>query len=98
MEWSDSLVTNKLFRAYMQAVADGQTEIAQNILAELRKLNAQQVQGGKQAGQTARPNAQEMASMSTPGSGMPTGETGLPASTMPAEAMGGLPPGASNAQ
>ncbi|MBU0978116.1 MAG: hypothetical protein KKD18_06880, partial [Nanoarchaeota archaeon] len=97
-EWADQLIINRLWKAYLNALADENPMKAQNILAELRRVMMMTGQaGGRQGGGGAMsPTAQ--AAMGMKGVGMPMGETGVPSSTLPPESLGGLPPGAANAQ
>lgn len=97
-QWANNLVINKLWTAYMASVEEGDMMRAENILAELRRLMMQM--GGQPPGQGQRGQmgATAGAAMGMPGVGMPPGQTGVPASTLPPEASGGMPPGALNAQ
>ncbi len=96
-EWAGSLIINRLWDAYYAAVRAGDMMYAQNLLVEVQRLLAQQGQQQQQRQPGAMSPTQEQ-SMGMPGVGVPSGKTGVPASTMPPEQGGGLPPGAMNAK
>jgi len=100
LQFASKLPVIRLWKAYVHAVDELKDEdIANNILIELQRLLA--AQGGPPRGNpgtTGGPTATEIASMGTPGSGVPAGSTGVPASTSPPEGQGGMPPGAMNAR
>jgi hypothetical protein len=102
-EWGDKLMVNRLWLAYIQALKDGDPNVqnnipAQNLLAELRRLMGQNTPTGQAGNKVAsQPSPTGQMSLETAGVGLPPEETGVPSSTMPVEAMGGVPPGASNA-
>ncbi len=97
-EWAGNLMINKLWDAYFAAVRAGDVVYAQNLLIEVQRLLMTQ---GQQTGQ--RPQQPGLsptagAAMGMTGVGLPSGPTGVPASTMPPETGGGMPPGAMNAK
>jgi len=97
-EWADRMILNRLQDAYFRAVEVGDFLKSQNYLVELKRIMSQMAmpQGaGGQPGKRGAPTAyQAMAGQTGEGT---VGETGVPPSTLPAEAMGGAPPGAVNA-
>jgi hypothetical protein len=99
LEWADGLIINRLYQAYMQAVEDNDTDRSQNILIELKRMLAQQ-QGtqGKQGQQQPGQSATEQAATENAGNGIPAPPTGMSASTMPPEELGGVPPGSMSAE
>jgi len=97
-QWAEELPIPKLYEAYLAALADGRSDIAENILGELRRLLAQ-LGGTMPGGGGGRtPTGLERAAGETPGAGTPAGETGLPSQVMPGETQGGMPPGAQTAK
>jgi len=99
-EWADQLIINRLWKAYLNALADENPMKAQNILAELRRvmMATGQATGGQGGGGGGAMSPTAQAAMGSPGAGLPPTATGVPASTMPSEMMGGMPGGAMNAQ
>jgi len=96
-EWADiKLPTVRLFRAYMDALEDGNEDKAMNILAELQQLRLAGApkQGGAGRGGRGAMSRLGRASMETPGAPSPVGPTGLSPETMPPEVLGGMSPGA----
>jgi len=94
-EWAGRLPIIQLWEAFKAALADGDAEKARNIVAELERLmGAMGGQGGGGGGQGFNPGGLGMASMGMPGSGVPSGQTGLSSDVFPPEMAGGLPAGA----
>jgi len=95
-EWADTLPIIRLWKAFMAALADNDIDLAQNIIAELRRLMGGAMPGA--AGGTQPSTSLEQQAAGMPGVSMPSGETGAPPNVMPSESLGGLPGGAMNAQ
>lgn len=97
-EWADALPVVRLRKAYLAAMNDGDTDKAQQVLAELMKY--MMASGAAAAGGGARgPGAAIGAmSMENPGMGLPSQGTGMPASALPPESLGSAPGGAVNAK
>jgi len=96
-EWSDQLPIIRLWEAFKAALADGDVEKANNIVGELQRLMAQMMPNTGQGGGGGMAGLEGL-SMENPGTGLPSGETGLSSDVMPSEALGGLPGGATNAR
>ena len=102
-EWADKRPVNRLYQAFVAELANNPdirtNERARNILVELRLLLAQTGQAGRPtaAKPAGSPSPTETASAENAGTGLPPTETGMPASTMPPEMMGGMPGGAMGA-
>jgi len=96
-EWADELIINKLYKAYMAAVQDGDMMVAENVRMELTRLLTGQM-GGKPRPQGGGGGglAQEAAELQ--GAGVPAEDTGLSSETYPSEMGGGFPGGATNAR
>lgn len=88
-EWAQNLPTIRLYKAFLAALADGQTDLAYNIVSELQQMMARTQQGGGGGTPPSRLSA---------AGGAPGGATGVPSSAMPSEALGGTPGAAANAQ
>ncbi len=99
-EWAESLIINRLWKAYVATLREGDRDAANNILAELRRLMGGQQRQGTGYGQNiiAQPGTKRGLEMAgTPGSGAEV-PTNVPSSTLPPESLGGMPPGAMNAR
>ena len=95
-EWAERLPINRLMDAYFRAVEVQDMLKANNFLLAVKQLmQPMGAQGGKGGARGAPSQYQQQAGEA----GMtPVQKTGVPSSTMPAEAGGGFPPGASNAR
>lgn len=94
-QWADKLIVNRLWKAYVAALREGDQMAAQNILGEVRRLMMGQAQGGaRPVPRTATPTQVEALGMGT----TTPPQTGMPPTMMPFEAGGGMPPGARNAR
>ena len=96
-EWASRMFLNRLQDAYFRAVELGDMLKAQNYMIELQRYMMQMgyAQAGRGGGgKGATPYQQEAGRAGM----LPVRKTGLPSSIMPAEAGGGFPPGAVNAQ
>jgi len=94
-EWADNLLINRLYKAFLAALDDGRTDLARNLLTELRRLLGQ-----GQVAQPRRPQSQSMGALEqftaeNSGMGMPPESMeGMPPEVLPPESMGGAPGGA----
>lgn len=95
-EWADRQIIERLYDAYVMYLEDMNPDKAQNILAELRRVMMETgVAPSPRLAKKMTPTQGE--AMGTRGAGIPARNTGVPASVMPAESLGGMPPGALNA-
>jgi hypothetical protein len=98
LEWADNLMMNRLYQAYMSAVADKDTDRAKNILVELKRMIVAQGgnQGGARGGQAGQSPTEKEATENA-GNGVPAPPTAMSTETMPPETLGGMPPGSASA-